>query len=120
MHEFMHFIAINFYPPVSIDRGHIVLPFCVCLSVFLSVGLQTYFICEMATDVGFFLTVVNDREAEGAEQDQTARMCRLILLYTSSKINLLSQTSGWEQAIQNSISDLHHIPYKSFDSHKYN
>ena len=33
----------------------------------------------------------NARAAEGAEQDQTVRMCSLILLYTVRKINSLSQ-----------------------------
>ena len=31
------------------------------------------------------LTEINDRTVESAEQDQTARMCRLILLYTLRK-----------------------------------
>ena len=31
------------------------------------------------------LTEINERAAESAEQDQTARMCRLILLYTLRK-----------------------------------
>ena len=33
------------------------------------------------------LTEINDRAAESAEQDQTARTCRLILLYTLRKIS---------------------------------
>ena len=33
------------------------------------------------------LTTIPDRVAESAEQDQTAPLCRLILLYTLHKIN---------------------------------
>ena len=35
----------------------------------------------------FYWEIFNDRAAESAEQDQTARMCMLILLYTVRKIN---------------------------------
>ena len=35
-----------------------------------------------------------DRIAESAEQDQTARMCRLILLYTFRKVNSKPVTNG--------------------------
>ena len=31
---------------------------------------------------------LNDRAAGNAEQDQTARMCRLILLYSPRKVDL--------------------------------
>ena len=34
------------------------------------------------------LIEINEREAESAEQDQTARMCSLILLHTLRKINI--------------------------------
>ena len=36
---------------------------------------------------GIPLIEFDDRTAESVEQDQTARMCRLILLYTIRKIN---------------------------------
>ena len=36
---------------------------------------------------GFSLIQINIGEAESVEQDQTARMCSLILLYTLRKIN---------------------------------
>ena len=36
--------------------------------------------------VKILLTESNDREAESVEQDQTARMCRLILRYTFRKM----------------------------------
>ena len=39
----------------------------------------------MAFD-GVSLTYFNDRKAESAGQDHTARMCRLTLLYTLRKI----------------------------------
>ena len=38
-------------------------------------------------------TLNNDKEAEGAEQDQNARMYGLILLYTLLKINPWSRTA---------------------------
>ena len=38
------------------------------------------------------LAEINDRAAESAEQDQTARTCSLILLYTLRKIHSLSRT----------------------------
>ena len=37
--------------------------------------------------VGVLLTGMTDKTAESAEQDQPARMCRLILLYTLRKMN---------------------------------
>ena len=37
---------------------------------------------------GLPLTEFNERAMESGEQDQTARMCRLILLYTLYVINL--------------------------------
>ena len=40
------------------------------------------------------LTEIRDRSAERAEQDQTARMCRLILLYSHRKTSLWSGTVG--------------------------
>ena len=46
------------------------------------------------------LTEINDISAESAEQDQTARMCSLILLYTLRKINPRSRTAG--QGLQHS------------------
>ena len=45
---------------------------------------------------GGLLSVSNDKEVESAEQDQTARMCRLILLYTLRKIIAWSRTEGKE------------------------
>ena len=41
--------------------------------------------------VGNSLTKTNDGVAESAEQDQTARMCRLILLYTLRTLRKLNQ-----------------------------
>ena len=41
------------------------------------------------------LRKINNRVAESAEQDQHARMCRLILLYTLRKVNLWLWTAGW-------------------------
>ena len=38
---------------------------------------------------GGSVTKTNDRVAESKEQDQTARMSRLILLYTLLKINII-------------------------------
>ena len=35
--------------------------------------------------MGILLTIFNDREAESEDQDQSARMCSLILLYTLHK-----------------------------------
>ena len=43
---------------------------------------------------GFSLTRFNDRAAESVKQDQIARMCGLILLYTLPKINLCSRRLG--------------------------
>ena len=40
------------------------------------------------------LTETNDSAAESAEQDQTARMCRLILLYTLREVISSPQTAG--------------------------
>ena len=37
---------------------------------------------------------INGRSAESAEQDQTARMCRLILLNTFRKINPWLRAAG--------------------------
>ena len=39
----------------------------------------------------FLLTEISDRLAESADQDQTARSCSLILLYTLRKITDLLQ-----------------------------
>ena len=44
---------------------------------------------------GVSLTEIDDRSAESAEQDQTTRMCRLILLYTIRKLKPRSRTAGW-------------------------
>ena len=41
------------------------------------------------------MTVTNDRTVESVEQDQTARMCRLILVYTFRKINQWLRTVGY-------------------------
>ena len=41
---------------------------------------------------GLSLIEINDRAAESAEQDQTARTCSLILLCTLRKINTCSRT----------------------------
>ena len=49
-------------------------------------------------DVGFWgvavclLTEINDRSAESVEQDQTARTCSLIFLYTLRKMHGLKRT----------------------------
>ena len=43
---------------------------------------------------GILLRESNDRIAESAEQDQTARLCSLILLNTLRKINSWSRTTG--------------------------
>ena len=48
-------------------------------------------VCQMALD-GLSLTEISDQAAESAEQDQTARMCRLILFYTIRKHSQLSRT----------------------------
>ena len=48
---------------------------------------KTITVIYMASDGGS-LTEYNDGTAESAEQDQTARMCWLILVYTLRKINL--------------------------------
>ena len=45
----------------------------------------------MALD-GISLAEMDDRVSERAQQDQTARMCRLILVYTLRNINILSST----------------------------
>ena len=38
----------------------------------------------MTTD-GFLMAIIKERTAESAEQDQTARKCGMILLYTHRK-----------------------------------
>ena len=43
--------------------------------------------------VGSF-TETNDSAAESAEQDQTTRMCRLVLFYTFRKINTMVSNSS--------------------------
>ena len=43
-----------------------------------------YSIGQITLDVAKF-TNINDKEAESVEQDQTARMCSLILIYTLRK-----------------------------------
>ena len=48
---------------------------------------------------GVPLTKVNDRVAESGEQDQTARMYSLILLYTLPKINRWLQTAEFRAQI---------------------
>ena len=40
------------------------------------------------------LTDFNDNTTESAEQDKTAHLCRLILLYTLRKANPLDRTSA--------------------------
>ena len=42
---------------------------------------------------GALLTGINDKAVENAEQDQTARMCRVIFVYTLCEINLWSPMS---------------------------
>ena len=42
--------------------------------------------------MGLSFTESIDRISESAEQDQTARMCRLILLYSLRKMNIWSRT----------------------------
>ena len=42
---------------------------------------------------GFVEKQIRDKEKESAEQDQTARMCSLILLYTLRKINAYKRTA---------------------------
>ena len=44
------------------------------------------------------LSEINDNAAESAEQDQTARMCRLILLYTLRKTVCHHEWQDTEQA----------------------
>ena len=43
---------------------------------------------------GLSRTEINGLTLERAEQDQTARMCSLILLYTLRKINATSLNAG--------------------------
>ena len=43
---------------------------------------------------GVVLTKTHHRVAESAEQDQTAHMCRLILLHTFRKLQPCSHTAG--------------------------
>ena len=43
--------------------------------------------------VHLLLTDIHDRVADGAEQDQAAHTCSLILLYTLRKTNPLSGTA---------------------------
>ena len=45
---------------------------------------------------GVWLTEIYDKAVESVEQDQTARTCSLILLYTLRKINPRSRTEGYE------------------------
>ena len=47
------------------------------------------FICYKTLDA-LSLTATNDKATESAGQDQTARTCKLILLYTLQRINLCS------------------------------
>ena len=47
----------------------------------------------MALD-GISLEDAIDRASESVEQDQTARMCRLILIYTLRKISPWSRPAG--------------------------
>ena len=42
---------------------------------------------------GVLLAEINYRVAENEGQDQTARMCRLILFYALRKINICSRTA---------------------------
>ena len=42
---------------------------------------------------GILCTEIKDRPVESAEQDQTARMCSLILLYTLRKMNKWLRTA---------------------------
>ena len=65
-----------------------------CTVVFnLSTISQTYFEFGIKLD-GVSLALTNDRSGESAEQDQTARMCRLILLYSLCKIKPKSRVAG--------------------------
>ena len=50
--------------------------------------IQTYF-CWLKSTNSVSLTETITREAESAEQDQTAHTCRLILLFTLRKINFM-------------------------------
>ena len=45
--------------------------------------------------VGIFFAETNDRALESAGQDQTAHMCRLILLYTLHKPNIQRKMVGY-------------------------
>ena len=56
---------------------------------------KTYFIKSNFIACDFFdKNYYSKRDAESAEQDQPARMCRLILLYTLRKINAWFRTGG--------------------------
>ena len=46
---------------------------------------------NLTVDCGVLFELVCDKAEESAEQDQTARMCRLNLLYTLRKISTLLQ-----------------------------
>ena len=57
---------------------------------------QTNFKWINGIGLGFFLVEINDRSAESVEQDHTARMCSVILLYTFRNNYQCSQTGGQE------------------------
>ena len=48
----------------------------------------------LISNIWVSVTELNVEVAESAEQDQTARMCRLILIYTFREINLWSKAKG--------------------------
>ena len=59
------------------------------------------------------LSGIDDKAAESAEQDQTARMCRLILLYTLRKIYQFRERKDSSQCTSvvqsNSMKQVHFI-----------
>ena len=50
---------------------------------------------------GVSSTKINDRALENPEQDQTANICRLILLHTVREINAWSEAAGQELTVNN-------------------
>ena len=66
-------------------------------------------------DVVVLLTELNKRASESAEQDQTARMCSLILLYTLRETNLTSRTAGHGSRARENILPLRSLWFETND-----
>ena len=69
---------------------------------------QTGYIWLMELDVVSFLEN-SDKAAESAEQDQTAHICSLILLYTLRKINESAKGRKRVKCVQISLSAMSNI-----------